>query len=94
MKLTKQEYESLVDSRFVDVERQVEEFKNYRPIVSHSDNLSAIDSIISLAEKLRDAYEQMVDAEEQEQIDEHEEYSIDMTAGLDKALNIRGKNES
>lgn len=86
MKLTKQEYESLVDSRLVDLERSLQDFKDYRPTVSDNDNLSAISNIVMYAEKLQDAYGAYMEADEQMQINE---YKIDMTAGLDKALNIK-----
>lgn len=93
MKLTKQEYESLVDSRLVDLERSLQDFKEYRPVVNDNDNLSAIKNLVMYAEKLQDAYESYMEAEEQEQIDEVEAENkicgIDMTTGLDEALNIR-----
>lgn len=92
MKLTKQEHESLVDSRLVDLERSLQDFKDYRPVVNNNDNLEAAKSLVMYAEKLRDACEQLMEADEQEQIDEYEENKIcgiDMAAGLDKALNIR-----
>lgn len=93
MELTKQEYESLVDSRLVDLERSLQDFKEYRPVMNDNDNLSAIKNLVMYAEKLQDAYESYMEAEEQEQIDEAEAENkicgIDMTAGLDEVLNIR-----
>lgn len=90
MKLTKQECQNLVDSRLLDLERYVGEYKDNEPTNTDNNNLGKIKDIITGAERLLEAYESKVEAEEEEAGEELEkEYRIDMTAGLDETLNIR-----
>lgn len=92
MKLTKQEYQNLIDSRLVDLEDAVKDYKDHAILAPPGALSLLIDNIIKKAEALKDAEEALNDAIEQEQIDEYEENKIcgiDMAAGLDKALNIR-----
>lgn len=72
MIITKQEYESLIDSRVVDLERSLQEFKNCLPIVNNSEILSAINSLIMYTERIKEAYEKYIEAEEQERVNELE----------------------
>lgn len=92
MKLTKQEYQNLIDSRLVDLEDAVKNYKDQAVLVSHGALSLLIDNIIKKAEALKDAEEALNDAIEQEQIDEYEENKIcgiDMAEGLDEALSTR-----
>lgn len=95
MKLTKQEYQNLIDSRLVDLEDAVKNYKDQVSIVPDGKEEFLVGCIINCAEKLKEAHKALLEAEEQEQIDEHETENeicgIDMAAGLDDALNIRGK---
>lgn len=86
MKLTKQEYDSLFDSRLVDVDHAVKDIHDCFEMQNCADNLIMLNTLIKRAERLKEAYMAYVEANEQEQIDE---YEINMTAGLDEALNIR-----
>ena len=56
----------------MDLERSLQEFKNYLPIVNNSETLSAIDSLIMYTERIKEACEKYIEAEEQERINELE----------------------
>lgn len=86
MKLTKQEYDSLFDSRLVDVDHAVKDIHDCFVLQSCSENIIMLDTLIKRAERLKEAYEAYIEADENERIDE---YEIDMTVGLDEALNIK-----
>lgn len=73
MKLTKEEYQSLVDSRLVDLQAAIETFRVSQAIVNHTKNIERLETVMSRSELLLEAYQFMVEAEEQEQIDEAEE---------------------
>lgn len=90
MKLTKQEYDSLFDSRLVDVDYAVKEIHDYFVMQSCDANLIMLNTLIKRVERLKEAYEAYIEAEDQQQVDEYEEIcDINMTVGLDEALNIR-----
>lgn len=91
MKLTIEEYKGLVDSRLVVLEDAIREYKDKEPIETDMTNVYNLKAIVKSAEALLEAYEAKVEAEEDEQIEEYKEYSLDLTAGLDGALSIRGK---
>lgn len=90
MKLTKQEYESLFDSRLLDVDHAVRDIHDCFILQSCNDNLTMLNTLIKRAERLKEAYEAYIEADENEQVDEYM-LNVEMTVGLDEALNIRGK---
>lgn len=77
MKLTKEEYQNLVDSRLVELEELIKEFKDNEPIVSDNENIKTLARIVVRAEALEEAYNAKVDAEMEQQAEEAEkEYQI------------------
>lgn len=72
MKLTKQEYQNLVDSRLVDLENVLKAYKENEPLVSNATNISNLKALVECAEQLLEAYEAKVEAEEDEQAEEAE----------------------
>lgn len=90
MKLTKQEYDSLFDSRLVDVDHAVKDIHDCFMLQNCNDNLAMINTLIKRAERLKEAYEAYIEADEQNTIDEYM-LNLDMTAGLDEALKIKEK---
>lgn len=73
MKLTKQEYQNLIDSRFVDLEDAVKDYKDQVAIVPDGKEEFLVECIINCAERLKEAHKALLEAEEQVQIDEAEE---------------------
>lgn len=86
MKLTKQEYQALVDSRLVELENAIEDFKNNEAIVNDHTNLKGVSRIVCIAEAFEEAYENMISAEEDQVV---EEYKLNLVDGLEETLSIR-----
>lgn len=65
MKLTKEEYQNLVDSRLVDLKASIDEYQAGEPIVDDNTNIGRLQTIVNAAEALYDAYDAKVMAEEE-----------------------------
>lgn len=86
MKLNKQEYQALVDSRLVELENAIKDFKNNEPIANDHTNLKGVSRIVYIAEAFEEAYENMISAEEDQVI---EEYKLNLVDDLEETLSIR-----
>lgn len=72
MKLNKQEYQELVDSRLVELENAIKVYKDNEPIVTDAQTLDNLDYLVKCAEALYKAYEAKVEAELDECAEEAE----------------------
>lgn len=77
MKLTKEDYQDLVDKSLVELEDAIKKYKDGEPIVSNEANLKRLKKVSKLADELYYTYDAMIDAELEEQAEEAErEYKI------------------
>lgn len=72
MKMKLEEYGNLIDSRLVDLQSAIEEYRNKAVLMTSSGQIELASRIVKCAEALKEAHESMEEAEEQEQIDEIE----------------------
>lgn len=90
MKLTKEDYDTLYDSRFVSIENELNIIKTYSCRWDSSSTTRHLKKVVDMAQGLVDVYEAKVEAEQSEDAEElSKDYNLDMTTGLDKALSIR-----
>lgn len=87
MKLTKEDYQAIIDSRVVDLQNVLDVYVNHVSLCSQFISIATLKKLISCAECLIEAHETYEEAEEENQI---EDYKINMCEGLDEALSIRG----
>lgn len=93
MKLTKSEYQSIIDSRRVDLENAVATYRDNISIISDDHVIEQVKQIVKRAELLQEAYEAFLDADEEEQIAEYKESQNDsVESELAKVLSIRKEN--
>lgn len=90
MKLTKEDYQAIIDSRVVDLDNILDVYVNHVSLCSQSISIATLKKLISCAESLIEAHEAYEEAEEGNQI---EDYKINMCEGLDEALSIRNEQK-
>lgn len=71
--LTREEYEGIVDSRLVNLENTIAEFKDKRYVYDENTNLDVLAKVEKTAEELREAYRMLSDYDDEQIVREWEE---------------------